>query len=472
MATPLQRFFRTKIFEAKTFEAKSNSIIFHCSLLAVLFTSLLSYYLSFIARQEISDAIGLYTVLQYSVMGLAMLLAWRTSPQSNKLADYRWLLLVAIAARLFLFAVDPYTSNDVARYLFDGRIALEGLDPYRISHDNLALAELRAQWQPPEEHAKYVTLYPPLALGVFALAATAGVVDAVVVWKAILLGASLLTLLIMVKVLQRAGKLQHLALVALSPLLILEAHVGLHIDTLSTLAIAAALYCWQRQYLVSAGIVIGLGATIKLLPIMLLLPLIFTVKSIREATYLLAAALSVVVGVYCSAIALGFHPVGSVAVFFEKWRFAAPLFVVLENFFSGQKILTIMLSLATITCSLVAYFLWCYRETLKTNTTLLIGSLQLVLALPLILSPVIFPWYLMSLVPLLALYPNRYLILWMLLMPLTYEVIGPFICCQIWQPAQWPVWLVGLLQLVTFAALLKYSFQHWPRSSLVPHKDY
>jgi hypothetical protein len=65
----------------------------------------------------------------------------------------------------------------------------------------------------------------------------------------------------------------------------------------------------------------------------------------------------------------------------------------------------------------------------------------------------------MPLVPLMALYPNRYLIMWTLLMPLTYEVISQFICCQIWQPAQWPIWLLGLLQLFALVALVKYCYR-------------
>jgi alpha-1,6-mannosyltransferase len=302
-------------------------------------------------------------------------------------------------------------------------------------------------------------LYPPLALGFFAIAASAGVENAQIVWKLILLIAGLMTLWITVKVLHHANKLEHLALVALSPLLILETQVGLHLDALSTLAVISAIYCWQRQWVARAGLVIGLGTLIKLLPIMLLLPLIFTLKSIKQVAALVIATLITIASVYLLTISLGFHPVGSISVFFEKWRFAAPLFVLLDNVLTGQQILIFMIMLSTLICSTVAYCCWRNRRSLaNNNNVILIGAMQLVIALPLIVSPVTFPWYLMPLIPLMALSPNRYLIIWTLLMPLTYEVIGQFICCHIWQPALWPIWLIGLLQLSALLALLKYCY--------------
>lgn len=443
----------------------TNPVLFYGSLIAILMLSCSSYFLSYVASglSNVNMALmGYFTIAQYSAMGIFMLIAWRTSPKSEELIDYKILLAVAIVARVLLLDVQPYTSNDVNRYLFDGRIAVEGLDPYRVSHDAPALKTLREQWQPPQEHAKYVTLYPPVALAFFSLAASAGIYHAVIVWKLILLSASLLTLWLTTKVLVKAGKLKNLALVALSPLLILESGVGLHLDTLSALAIIAGFYFWQKNRTITSGVVIGLGMLTKILPIMLLLPLLFTQINLRAAVKMASATVFTIVGVYLLTVSLGFHPVGSVAIFFEKWRFAAPVFVVLDHFFTGEQIINILAFTAILIFSCIAYVCWRSRESLSQNTYLLVGVIQLMVALPLLLSPVVFPWYLMPLVPLLTLYPNRYFIIWILLMPLTYEVIGQFSCCHIWAPASWPVWLVGLLQLTALLALLHYCYKNWP----------
>ena len=90
---------------------------------------------------------------------------------------------MAIALRLLLLPVDPYTSSDTKRYLFDGKLALESFDPYTIPHDHEDIEDLRSQWAPPDEHAKYGTLYPPLALGVFVWSAYFGIDNALLAWK-------------------------------------------------------------------------------------------------------------------------------------------------------------------------------------------------------------------------------------------------------------------------------------------------
>lgn len=456
---------------ASWFKVRTPSApLFYGSLFGVLICSLSSYILAYIADGQ-SDFdiryIGYYTMVQYSVMGLLMLLAWKSSPQSILIKDYKLMLVVAVLVRVLLIGVDSYTSNDVDRYLFDGRIAVEGIDPYRVSHDAPILKELRDQWQPPEEHAKYVTLYPPVALAFFAAAASTGIDNAEIVWKTILLIAGLATLGVAVKVLQHAKRLEHLALIALSPLLILETGVGLHLDTLSTLTIVCAIYTWQRHKIVITGIVIAIGMLIKALPLMLLLPLVFTLSSFRKAVLLVTSVIITVVSIYVLTINLGFLPVGSIGVFFEKWRFAAPLFTALDNVFNPKAIVAFMFIFAVLISSAMAYICW-KTPNLKSNKSLLFGVMQLSVALPLLISPVIFPWYLMPLIPLVALFPNRFIIGWTLLLPLTYEVLGPFLSEQLWMPVQWPIWLIGGVQFSALIAVLIYACRIWPHMN---HQD-
>lgn len=440
-----------------------NSALFYTSALSVLVLAMISYYLADLAYIKPAYDLGYYTMAQYSLMGLAMLIAWKSAPEAIGFNDIRWLLLVAILARVVLIDAGSYASNDVDRYLFDGRIAVEGLDPYRISHDAPQLQALREQWQPPSEHAKYVTLYPPLALALFSVASSFGLEYALFAWKLIILSASIATLLIGTKVLAYAGKLQHLSLIALSPLLILEANIGLHIDAISSFAVILAIYLWQRQWIVMTGLVIGLGTAIKVVPIMLLLPLLFTMKNIESAVKLVIGALVTLVTIYAITLGLGLHPIGSIGIFFEKWRFAAPLFVALDQWLAGYQILIAMLLFASSLSLGIAYWLWQKRRELSSNNTLLFTAAQLALAIPLLISPVIFPWYLMPLVPLMALSPNRYLVAWTLLMPLTYEVLNGFLSEGLWLPATWPVWLVGLVQIITAIVLMHYVYRHWPR---------
>lgn len=443
----------------RLFKRTPNRVIFHISCVSAVLISLLSFLLAALGAEKPPYNMGTYTAVHYSLMALAMLLAWKSAPQGRSLAELRTLLVIAVFIRLILVGSAPYTSNDVNRYLFDGRIAIEGVDPYRVSHDAPALAQLREQWQPPSEHAKYVTLYPPVSLALFALAASTGLDNALMTWKLMLLVASMAILWFGAHVLQHAGKLHHLPLLALSPLLLFESAIGLHVDTFSALAVVMAIYFWQRQAVLLTAVAIGVGTAIKLVPIMLILPLVFTFPNVKIATRFIATVFSTIIALYAITLLLGFHPVGSIAVFFEKWRFAAPLFVVLDQWFDGQQILIIMLLLAGgITLSLAAW-LWNKQKHMPVGISSIALAGQIALSVPLLISPVVFPWYLLPLVPLMALHPNRYVLGWSVLMPLTYEVLNGFLSVGQWQPALWPIWLVGLIQLTAVMAILGYGLR-------------
>jgi len=73
--------------------------------------------------------LGHFTVIQFSVLTLLMLFAGYFGPKSQNIRDYQWLLVTGIILRILVIPSEPYTSNDVDRYLFDGYIATQGLVP-------------------------------------------------------------------------------------------------------------------------------------------------------------------------------------------------------------------------------------------------------------------------------------------------------------------------------------------------------
>ena len=392
---------------------------------------------------------------QFSLLFLLMLAVWHFGPKSQNLGDYRAILIVGIIARVVLFPIDPYLSNDVERYLFDGYIASVGLDPYTVSHESPLLGEVISEWTPPSEHLKYVTLYPPLALALFTFAASFGATLAPFVWKLLVISAAVGTFVLGVNILKRLQKLQHLALIALSPILILETGIGVHVDAFSTLFIALAIHALlpsQPQNeeselpirnLVIAGIFIGLGTLSKLLPIVLLAPLTmhFMRSSFKHAFSLVSATLVTLILGYLLSFALGLTPIGSIGVFFEKFRFGSPFFYWLEQNMSLERA-ALITSVILITSFIVLSILtWSKHWKLFENNSVV--TWQVALCLPLFFSPVVYSWYLAPLALLVAIRPNLPLLVWLGLMPLTYEVLGKWICCNDWSPATWPLSLIA-----------------------------
>jgi hypothetical protein len=409
-----------------------------------------SYWLSNVDWTDTDTLpLGTLTIIQYSIMSIAMFGYWYFGPKSNNWRDYRGLLAVSILIHLILIPVSPYTSNDVERYMFDGKVVLSGLDPYRVTHNDPQVADLRQHWATPEEHAKYPTIYPPGALALYATAALAGPANAEPSWKFLLATASIMLLIVMTKLLTHMQRLRHISLIALSPLLILETGVGAHVDVFSALSIAFALYFWQTKSLHWSGLALGLGGLIKLLPLVLLVPLCFTQPRIKSFLTLGLSASGIFITGYIIAFMLGMHPVGSTPVFFEKWRNASPLFELLNTLMQGKALLYLIVALTAACMGTIALIAQYHRANLSFDPAIL---LQIAIAIPLLVSPVIFPWYLLPLAVLFAIRPSAFLAAWLILLPFSYEVLNQFACCQNWAPQQWPIYLIalGLLAGLTF----------------------
>ena len=85
----------------------------------------------------------------------------------------RWglplILALALLPRLVLLTSTPALSDDLYRYIWDGKVIAAGIDPYRYAPDAPELAHLRDRlWEPVNQKAQH-TPYPPAAQAVFAL---------------------------------------------------------------------------------------------------------------------------------------------------------------------------------------------------------------------------------------------------------------------------------------------------------------
>ncbi len=348
---------------------------------------------------------------------------------------------------LLLVPLAPYLSNDVQRYMWDGAVFLSGFDPYVTAPNDPLVSHLRGIWPTPEEHAQYPTLYPPGALTLFGVCALAGPVFGLWVWKAMVTAALLCSLILSYKLLEHRQLLRHFPLIGLSPLLLFETQIGGHLDVFSLLGIVAALWCLEKEKLLAAGLIIGLAATIKFLPAVIIGPFLFFLKP-KQALKLLIVSAGTWLSIYAVMFGLGYKPLGLLPTFFEKWRGGAPIYPALEAIQTGlglsaKQFLALILGLAIAGFGVSAGL---------ARKGFIEIALLLTLAVPLLLSPVLFPWYLMALVPFLALKPNLTLFTAITLAPLSYVVLNKWLSVGVWEQADWPaqILLGGLIAAFSF----------------------
>ncbi len=376
---------------------------------------------------------GAATIALHFVLTALMLVAWYLARRASD-TDLRWVVFAGLGAIMLVVAVGPYTTHDVQRYIWDGRVFLAGFDPYVTAPSDPAVAHLREAWPTPVEHADTPTLYPPGALVLFSACALLGPALAPWVWKGMVAAAFVLLLLMAHALLRDRGLQRHLPLIAMSPLLLLESGVGAHVDTLAALAIAAALFWSMRERPMAAGLALGIGGLIKLTPVLALLPLVVATPDRRNGVRLLGGAGMAVVAGYGVALGTGLRPWGSTGAFFSGWRFGSPLGLAITQLPASVSVgVTAALALA----GLAAVGWWARRHE---SELALFGAL----ALPMLLSPVVFPWYLVVLIPVLVLRPTVLGLAWLSVAPLTYEVIDRFDVDGTWSPAAWPVVCIGL----------------------------
>ncbi len=335
------------------------------------------------------------------------------------------LVMTGVLCRLLLVPVPPYTTHDVTRYMFDGAMVLAGFDPYTVPPGDLRLAELHALWPSALEHARYPTLYPPLALWAFASCARFGPAAAWLVWKALIAVASLVTLHVGRGVMSPKG----FALLALSPILVLEGGVGAHLDVLTVMAVMLAV---SETAPLARGAWLGVGVLLKLTPITLLAPAVmYAAASPWRAARVVLGAVSVMAVGYGVASAMGYQAVGSLQAFFGGWSFGSPWMLVEQPLRIARPVVLRVGMVVGVGAVLTSCWL-AYRRRLG-------PALLLAACAPYLASPVVFPWYLATAGALLGLAPSLAVIAWMTALPLTYEVIDRFDLDYSWHPATWPI---------------------------------
>ncbi len=181
----------------------------------------------------------------------------------------RWggCLLACAILRLVPIAVEP--SDDLYRYVWEGRIQRAGFNPYVVAPDDSRLIELRDEYWPHINHPDYTAIYPPLAQRLFRL--MAAISPTLFAFKLMHVVADVLLFLLLARWLKRRGQSSdRVVLYALCPLTLSAFAVEGHLDSLMLLLLVAAGFADERKRLLSCGFLLGLATLAKLIPVLLL----------------------------------------------------------------------------------------------------------------------------------------------------------------------------------------------------------
>ncbi len=336
-----------------------------------------------------SAHLGLFLVL----VGCACLACWGCARSMSRFLP---ILAGAVLWRALFIPLAPSLSDDIYRYVWEGRVQAAGFDPYVLPPDSPQLEPLRDTDWSRINHPQATAIYPPLAQLIFRCLAALGGVTA---FKIAFVFCDLCIVGLLAWAL-RARRLPagRLALYAWNPLVTVEVAGSGHLEPLALLPLVVAVLCIQsRNRLAWSAVAASLGvkyAGLAVVP--------FLLRERRPSVAALVAAVLLLAAVTLPFVAAGAGLVASLQLYAAKWRFNDLLFWPLAaraGSLTGGKMAAAALGLGVLATLLHR------RVPLERAALCLFAAL-------LLLSPTVHPWYLLWAVVFLPLVPSRLVFLW------------------------------------------------------------
>jgi alpha-1,6-mannosyltransferase len=212
-------------------------------------------------------------------------------------------------------------------------------------------------------------------------------------------------------VLSRRERGAHLILAYdLNPLLAIEVAGSGHIDIVGALLLLVSFAALGRRWRASAAVGFALAVAVKLLPVVLL-PLYWKRVRMRDAVLAGAVVGLLYVPFLDPFVNQGRIPIGSLLTYVQTWRFNDPMFAGLE-----RVVPQIAAALPVVVGFLTATWLR------STSPEWSADAFAWPMAASLLCAPVVYPWYLLWLLPFLRSASTLPIIIWMVSIIPTYVV--------------------------------------------------
>lgn len=329
----------------------------------------------------------------------------------KKKVSFALMLLLGIFLRLMLIYPFPNLSDDIYRFLWDGRLMHDGIHPLSFTPEQLikqGVAVGQNSWYNQIylqlNSPAYYTVYPPVSQLLFYISTLGESWSLETSARVMKLGLCLSELGLIVMIINLLEKLhmpKYLALTYfLCPLVIVELVGQMHYEGLMVLFLAAAISALYKSRNLLAGIMFGLSIGVKLLPLMFL-PLVL------HFLYRKGKVISFCAGV-TGTLAILFLPflwsldlsnfLSSINLYFQKFEFNASIYYLLRGmgrWITGYNQIAVIGPLLSVLS--LSGILWISLRKIEANIMTLIERMFYCFALYLFLTTTVHPWYLIML---------------------------------------------------------------------------
>jgi alpha-1,6-mannosyltransferase len=382
-------------------------------------------------------------------------------------------VLVGFLLRMLMMAAEPIKANDFYRYLWDGAVTAHGHNPYTYSPEEI-LQSIKNPDAPSDvpmplrqlaassvttlsriNHARLRTIYPPGVQGLFALAYWLTPFK-IIGWRVILLLMDMATMGVLVMWL-RSQKIawSYSVVYWWNPLLIYESLCKGHFDLAVGIWLLLFVWALSRRRAMLAGAALALAISIKLWPLLLLPFLYFTFYRNQHRLIVPLSIFAIIMGIMMTLFYPALENVSDsgVIAYAQSWQRNAGLYrgfywlmQQVSSIISFDARLVTRIAVVSLLFSVSIWLAWRTREKAVTS---LAAAIAVVILLMLLLSPVLYPWYYLPLLPLAAITRKWSFLILTLLLPMTYfsweterlRWLLWFLHAPVWGAFMWEFWL-------------------------------
>lgn len=363
----------------------------------------------------------------------------------------RLALGLALVWRLLLAGAPAMLSDDIHRYVWEGRVQAHGGNPYAFADRPAAerWTALRDDIWHGVNWKEYTAIYPPL----WQLAARAivSVHDSLLAMKLALVGCELLAWWALARLLRRRGlPAQRLLVLAWSPLALVEMAGSGHNEALGLALVALTLLALEARRSLPAALLAALAFQAKLVPGLFAAA---WVRRFRLRDVLAASALAVLLVLpFASA---GGQIVGSLAAYARLWTFNETGFALLLAL-SPDRAAALRAALVLL-LGLASYVALRRVEPVRSGLLMTVAWW--------LLMPALFPWYALWALPFLVLLEAPAVLLFTGTVALAYLVYPGWLSGDVWQVG-WGLRALEYLPCLAVAAWDGLRQTGWPHRAL------
>jgi len=347
--------------------------------------------------------------------------------------NFKFLVIIAFLFRLIFLLSIPNLSQDFYRFIWDGRLILQGISPYSYTPDFLISSLDFTLSQGNELHSKMGALsanhysnYTPLNQIYFIIAGLISgksILGSVIILRVFIIIADFGTLFFGQKLLKKLNiPVHNIFWYILNPFIIIELTGNLHFEGIMIFFLVWSLWLLHQGKWMKSALMMALSVSMKLLPL-LFLPLLYKYLGFKKSLFYSSIvgifSISLFAPFYSSQFFLNYSE--TISLYFQKFEFNASIYYVIREIsfvfrgFNEIAIIGKIMPLIVFLIILILAFKGKNKSTVQVISTMLIG-----ISIYFFLSTTVHPWYLATLV-LLSVFTNyKFPIVWSFVIVLSY----------------------------------------------------